>query len=380
MKKLLILISMLSPFLGTAQQKPKKSLFPKSYDIVVGAYTSGKSSGLSVYRFYTESGRIAYLNRIDDVSNPSYVAVSANNKFVYAVNENDNGEVSSFKFDGKTGALTFINKVSTLGGSPCYVSVDKEQKNLFVANYSGGNIAVLPINVDGSIGAAVQTIKDEGHGVNKERQEKAHVHTAVLSPDEKYVLYTDLGTDKINITKYKGGKENPIVPVKPAFVSVTPGYGPRHLAFSNDKKYLYAIMEMGSAVLVYDYNNGKPKLKQDITLLADGFKGATGAADIHITPNGKFLYATNRGDANDISVFSINQENGELTFIERKPTGGKGPRNFAIDPSGRFIVIAHQTSDSIIVYKIDENTGKIGQAVSRVEVGNPVCVKFASAM
>lgn len=377
MKKILILISMLSPVLGIAQKKP---VFPKTFDLVVGAYTSGSSKGIAVYRFYTETGRLAYLNQIDGVSNPSYLAVSKNNKFVYAVNENDQGEVSSFSFEPKTGKLTFINKVSTLGGSPCYISVDKNQKNLFVANYSGGNIAVLPLNEDGSIGAAVQTIKDDGHGPNKERQEKAHVHTAVLSPDEKYVLYTDLGTDKINITKYKGGKNNPIVPANPAFVSVTPGYGPRHLAFSNDRKTMYLITEMGSSVIVFDYNNGKPKQRQDITLLPDGFKGETGAADIHISPNGLFLYASNRGDANDISVFGINQENGELTFIERKPSGGKGPRNFIIDPTGKFLIVAHQNSNNITVWRLDDTTGKIMQAATRIDIGNPVCLKFAPAM
>lgn len=377
MKKILILISMLSPVLGIAQKKP---VFPKTFDLVVGAYTSGSSKGIAVYRFYTETGRLAYLNQIDGVSNPSYLAVSKNNKFVYAVNENDQGEVSSFSFEPKTGKLTFINKVSTLGGSPCYISVDKDQKNLFVANYSGGNIAVLPLNQDGSIGAAVQTIKDDGHGPNKERQEKAHVHTAVLSPDEKYVLYTDLGTDKINITKYKGGKNNPIVPANPAFVSVTPGYGPRHLAFSNNRKTMYLITEMGSSVIVFDYNNGKPKQRQDITLLPDGFKGETGAADIHISPNGLFLYASNRGDANDISVFSINQENGELTFIERKPSGGKGPRNFIIDPTGKFLIVAHQNSNNITVWRLDDTTGKIMQAATRIDIGNPVCLQFAPAM
>ncbi|MBB5396510.1 lactonase family protein [Mucilaginibacter sp. AK015] len=377
MKKSLLMIAMLLPIITYAQKKPAS---PKSFDLIVGAYTSGSSKGIAVYRFYTETGRLAYLSQIDDVSNPSYLTVSNNNKFVYAVNENDNGEVSSFSFEPKTGKLTFINKVSTLGGAPCYISVDKDQKNLFVANYSGGNIAVLPINEDGSIAPAVQTIKDDGHSVNKERQEKAHVHTAVLSPDEKYVLYTDLGTDKINITKYKGGKSNPIVPAKPAFVSVKPGYGPRHLAFSNNKKTMYLITEMGSTVVVFDYNNGKLKQRQDISLLPDGFKGETGAADIHVSPNGKFLYATNRGDANDISVFAINQENGELTFIERKPSGGKGPRNFVIDPTGQYLLVAHQNSDNITVYKIDENTGRITSTVARITIGNPVCLKFAPAM
>jgi 6-phosphogluconolactonase len=377
MKKFLVIVLLLTSGSIFAQ---KKDMTPKTLDLIVGAYTSGNSKGIAVYRFYTESGRLAYLSQIDNVSNPSYLTVSNNNKFVYAVNENDQGEVSAFNFEAKTGKLNFINKVSTLGGAPCYVSVDKNQKNLFIANYSGGNIAVVPINADGSLAPAIETLKDDGHGPNKDRQEKAHVHTAVLSPDEKYVLYTDLGTDKINITKYKGGKDSPIVPAKPAYVSVTPGYGPRHLAFSNDKKHLYLITEMGSSVIMFDYNNGKLQQKQDITLLPEGYKGETGAADIHISPNGLFLYATNRGDANDISVFSINQENGELTFIERKPTGGKGPRNFVIDPTGKFLIVAHQNSDSIIVYRIDENTGKLSNAVFRLEVGNPVCLKFAPAM
>lgn len=376
MKKLLFAAAMLIPGLIFAQ---KKNMAPKTYDLIIGSYTSGKAKGIAVYRFYTESGKVAYLNEIQDVSNPSYLTVSKDNKFVYAVNENDKGEVSAFSFEPKSGKLTFINKQSTLGGAPCYISIDKNQKNLFVANYSGGNIAVLPLNEDGSIAPAVQTIHDDGHGINKERQEKAHVHTAVLSPDEKYVFYTDLGTDKINITKFKGGKTNPIVPSTPAFVKVTPGYGPRHLAFSADKKYMYLVTEMGSSVIVYDYNNAKPKQKQDITLLADGFKGTTGAADIHISPDGKFLYATNRGDANDISIFSISAETGMLTFVDRHSTSGKGPRNFIIDPTGSFLLIANQNSDGVNVFRIDKNTGKISETYNRIDIGNPVCLQFASA-
>jgi 6-phosphogluconolactonase len=377
MKKIFLLISMLIPGLIFAQ---KKDMTPKTYDLIVGSYTNGAAKGISVYRFYTESGRLAYLSEIPGVSNPSYLTVSNNNKFVYAVNENDKGEISSFSFEPKAGTLTFLNKQSTLGGAPCFVSVDKGQKNLFVANYSGGNIAVLPLNPDGTIAPATLTLRDSGHGINKDRQEKAHVHTAVLSPDEKFVLYTDLGTDKINITKYKGGKDNPIVPSTPAFTSVTPGYGPRHLAFSTDSKHLYLITEMGSSVIVYDYNKGKLTQKQDVTLLADGFKGQTGAADIHLSPDGNFLYATNRGDANDISVFAVNAETGMLTFVERRSTNGKGPRNFVIDPTGSFLLIANQNSDSIIVFRIDKSTGRLTETYNRITVGNPVCLKFAPAL
>jgi 6-phosphogluconolactonase len=377
MKNLLLAVAMFVPGLIFAQ---KKDMTPKTFDLIVGTYTSGNSKGISVYRFYAETGRLAYLNQITDVSNPSYLCVSNNNKFVYAVNEGTQGEVSSFAFEPKTGALTFINKVSTLGADPCYVSVDKAQKSLFVANYSGGNIAVLPLNDDGSIAPAVQTIHDPGHGPNKDRQEKAHVHTAVLSPDEKYVLYTDLGTDKLNITRYKAKKTNPLTPAEPPFVSVAPGAGPRHMDFSPDKKTLYLITEMGSSVIAYDYNNGKLKQKQTVTLLPDGFTGITGAADIHVSPDGRFLYASNRGEANDISIFSINQETGMLTFVDRKSSNGKGPRNFVIDPTGSFLLAANQTTDSIVTFRIDKNTGKLTDTYYKIEIGNPVCLKFAPAL
>ncbi|WP_374951804.1 lactonase family protein [Mucilaginibacter sp.] len=376
MKNLLLAASLLIPGMLFAQ---KKDMTPKTFDLVVGTYTSGSSKGISVYRFYAETGKTAYLNKIDDVSNPSYLCVSADNKFVYAVNEGTQGEVSAFKFDAKSGALTFINKVSTLGADPCFISIDKAQKSLFVANYSGGNICVLPINKDGSIAPAVQTIRDSGHAPNKERQEKAHVHTTVLSPDEKYVMYTDLGTDKLNITRYKAGKASPLTPANPAFVSVAPGAGPRHIDFSADKKTMYLITEMGSSVIAYDYNDGKLKQKQSVSLLPDGFTGTTGAADIHVAPNGKFLYASNRGDANDISVFAISPESGMLTFIERKPSQGLGPRNFAIDPTGSFLLVANQRSDTIHTYRIDKNTGKLTDAYYKIEIGNPVCLKFVPA-
>ena len=377
MKNFWLVAALVIPLITQAQkQKP----LPKTYDLVIGTYTSGSSKGISVYRFYTETGRLAYLSKIDDVSNPSYLCVAKDDKHVYAVNEGTEGAVSSFSFEPKTGVLTFINKQPTLGADPCFVSVDKANKNLFVANYSGGSISVLPLNPDGSIAPAIQTIRDPGHGPNAERQEKAHVHTTMLSPDEKYVMYTDLGNDKINITRYKPGKPNPLTPANPAVVTIAPGAGPRHMDFSLDKKTLYLITEMGSNVIAFDYNNGKLKQKQSITLLPDGFKGTTGAADIHVSPDGRFLYASNRGDANDIAVFSVDQETGMLTFVDRKTSGGKGPRNFVIDPTGSFLLVANQRSDVVYVYRLDKATGKLMSIVTRLDIGNPVCLKFAPAM
>lgn len=377
MKKFVLIIALLLPVFIYAQKK--KTAPPATYDLLIGTYTADKSKGIYVYRFYAETGKLAYLNEIDDVNNPSYLCVSANNKFVYAVNETDKGGVSAFTFNARLGKLAFINAQPSAGAGPCYVSVDKAQKNVFVANYGSGSLAVLPVNKDGSLGAVSQVLQDEGHSVNTERQQGPHVHSAVLSPDEKYLLYTNLGTDKLNIMRYNASHQQPLSPATPAFVDVTAGYGPRHLDFSPDKKHVYLLQEMGSAISVYDYAGGKLKLKQTITMLAGGFKGQAGAAAIHIGADGRFLYASNRLETNEITVYSINDTTGELTLVQQIPSYGKNPRDFTIDPSGNFLIAANQNSDNIIVYKIDKNTGKLSNTGTRIEIGSPVCLKFAPA-
>jgi len=378
MKKILLAVALLLPFVSNAQHK---STAPKAYDLLIGTYTNGTSKGIYVYRFYVDNGRLAYLNRVEGVSNPSYLTVSANHKFVYAVTEDPKvtGSVSSFSFNPSSGTLTPINKQSSEGNAPCYISVDKEQRNAFVANYSSGSLTVLPINKDGSLGKPSQQITDEGHGVNAERQEKPHVHTAVLSPDEKYVFYTDLGTDKLNICKYRPSEPQPLERLTSDAVSVKGGDGPRHIDFSPDHKYLYLVTEMGGKIYEYQYKSGKLKQVQTVTMVADGFTGAIGAADIHVSADGRFLYASNRGDANEIVAYSINPDNGNLTFIQRISTLGKTPRNFVIDPTGKFLLVANQNSDSVIVYRIDQMSGKLTPTNVRLEIGNPVCLKFAPA-
>jgi len=359
-----------------------KDQTPKTYDLLIGTYTTGDSKGIYVYRFYTETGRTAYLNEVDGVDNPSYLCVAKNNRFVYSVNETGadrKGSASAYSFEPKTGKIELINQQPSTGTGPCYISVDKAQKHVFLANYQSGALSVLPVNKDGSLAPAVQTIQDSGHSINKNRQEGPHVHTAVLSPDEKYLLYTDLGTDKLNIYRYKPGQEKPLSPAEPSAFDVVAGHGPRHIAFSPDKKYLYLVTEMGGVIYVYDYDGPKSKQLEAISMLADGYKGAVGAADIHISPDGKFLYATNRGDANEVVVFAINPDNGRLTFVERKSSMGKGPRNFVIDPSGNFLLVANQMSNDIYVYRINKQTGKLTLTTSKISVGNPSCLKFTPA-
>lgn len=377
MKKFLYLIVILFPAFSYAQ---KKSKVPSTYDLIIGTYTTGSSKGIYVYRFYTETGKVAYLNQIEGIKNPSYVCVSKNNKFVYAVNENDGeGEVTSFKFEPNGGKLTLLNKQPSGGNGPCYISVDDDQKNIFVANYGSGVLGVFPLNKDGSIAQASQLIHDKGKGPDTSRQEGPHMHFANLTPDEKYLLANDLGTDKVYIYRYHPSKPEPLTPADPAFVSVKPGNGPRHIAYSPDRKFVYLLQEMGSTLTAYSYNNGKLKEFQSVNMLPKDHKGTNGAGAIHISPNGKFLYATDRLDASAIFAYSINQETGELSFISRYSTYGKNPRDFAIDPTGNYLLVANQSSDSIYEYKIDQNNGRLNKTPLHVEMGNPVCLKFTGA-
>jgi len=376
MKKLMLVIALLLPVLTFAQ---KKKPLPSTFDLLIGTYTNGSSKGIYVYRFYEERGRTAYLNEMDSVSNPSYVTASADNKFVYSVNEGPQGGVSAFTFNANTGKMVLINKQPTQGADPCHILEDKEQRNLFVANYSSGSLAVFPVNKDGSIGQLSQLIQDEGSSVVKDRQQGPHVHNAILSENEKYLLYTDLGTDKVNIMRYKASKNPPLTPADPAFVSVKAGNGPRHMVFSADYKYLYLVQEIGGVINTYNYDNGKLTQVQSVDMLTPAMKGNIGSAAIKLSPDGRFLYASNRGNANEIVQYEINPENGQLTFVARTPTLGKGPRDFSIDPSGKFLLVANQNSDNIFVYRLDPATGKILNVISHLDIGSPVCLKFVPA-
>jgi len=233
------------------------------------------------------------------------------------------------------------------------------------------------LNTDGSLKTDVQTIKHEGSSIDKGRQSSPHVHSTFLSPDKRYILVPDLGTDKINIYAFDSKKAtSPLTPAEPAFVSVKAGSGPRHLALHPDSKHIYVIQEMAGSITAFDYKEGKLTEKQSISLLAAGFTGRNGAADIHISDDGKFLYGSNRGDANDIAIYSIAKD-GTLTHIGNQPVLGKGPRNFAIDPSGNFLLVANQNTNEIVIFNRDKKTGMLTPTDKRIAVKRPVCVKFA---
>lgn len=350
----------------------------QEYFLFIGTYTSEGSKGIYVYKFNSQTGKAEYVSNTDSVINPSYLAISENGKFLYAVNETggtDPGAVSAFAFDGATGKLTFLNKQLSGGDHPCYISVDKNNKWVVTANYSGGNVAVLPLAEDGSLLPHVQLIQHEGQSVNPKRQDKPHVHAAVFSPDYHYLYTPDLGTDKIAIYRFDTAALLPLQSSEPAFVASTAGSGPRHLEFHPHKRYVYVIEELTGTIAVYKKNNGNLKPLQRIMTHPDAYRGIIGSADIHLSPDGKFLYATNRGDANSIIIYSV-RSNGKLIFKDYFPSIGVHPRNFMIDPTGNYLLIANRDTDNIAIYKRDRKTGLIEFTGREICVSMPVCLKM----
>lgn len=350
----------------------------KSYSLLIGTYTkSSTNDGIYVYDFNSQTAEVILKSKISGEENPSYLAISKDGKHVYAVNEVKNGGVSSFLFNPASGELTFLNRVGSGGDSPCYVSVDDKNKYVFAGNYGSGSLSAIPLKEDGSLGTGSQVIQHEGSSIDKGRQQGPHVHCTVLSPDNQYLMTSDLGTDKVSIYQFDPSKiSQPLSPAEPAFVSIKAGSGPRHLTFHPKSKYAYLISEMDGMITVFDYKKGQMTEKQKITMLSPDFKGKVGAADIHISPDGKFLYGSNRGTANELVIFAINK-NGNLNYAGRQPVQGKAPRNFVIDPSGNFLLVANQDSNEIIIFKRDKKTGLLTPTGGKIQISKPVCLKFA---
>ena len=349
----------------------------KEYDLVIGTRTRGASDGIYIYRFNVDSGKLYYLNHVAGIADPTYLCISHNKKFVYAVSDRTTGAggVYAYSFNAATGQLDSLNNQPAYGG-PLYVSVDRAQKNLFTANYLGGILSVYPINEDGSLAPASQVIQAKGSSINRLMQVGPHVHAAVLSPDEKYLLFPDLGTDKLNIYKYNPDGVPVLEPAPIPFVSSNPGYGPRHVVFSADGKFVYMLQEISGTVTVYNFMRGRPIELQIISMVPDGFKGNIQAADIHLSPDGRFLYASNRGSANDIVQYAVNKQSGMLTFVKRYSSMGKSPRNFVIDPTGTYMFISNQYSNSVAIYKIDKLTGMLTLTPLMINIDGPMCIRF----
>jgi 6-phosphogluconolactonase len=352
--------------------------------VYVGTYTSGRSEGIYLYRLDLSDGSLKHAGTTKGVVNPSYLTLDRGRRFLYAVNEVEefegkkSGAVSAFAIDRATGDLRFLNQRPSKGGAPCYLTADDAGRHVLVANYVGGNVAVLSVLKDGSLGEATDVRQDEGFGPNHERQEGPHAHCVVLDSSNRHVYSCDLGTDKVMIYRFdaRAGK---LIPNAQPWVQLKPGAGPRHFIFHPGGRFAYVMNELASTVTAFAHDGARGTLKemQTVSALPSDFKGANTGADIHVTPDGRFLYCSNRGH-DSIAAFRVEAKTGELSSNGHTPSGGKTPRNFAIDPTGKFLLTANQNSDTIVTFRIDPTTGALQATGNTADVPSPVCLKLTA--
>ncbi len=345
----------------------------QTHKLLIGTYTNkGNSEGIYIYDFDTRNGDFTLLNIIKNISNPSYLALSRNQAYIYSIQEaGTKSAVSAYHFNLATSETKFLNTVATAGADPCFILAG--DKYVFTANYSGGSVNVFGIKADGSLTELIQTLQHTGKGPDN-RQKSAHVHQVVFSPDKKYIFATDLGEDKIYCYAYNASDDQPLTLKNTFQTNITTG--PRHLTFSPKGKYAYLTHEFNGKISVLSYANGNLTLQQEIATVAEDYIGKIDGADIHTSADGKFLYQSNRGDANSLNVFAI-QKNGKLQFVESVSSLGKGPRNFTIDPSGKHLLVAHQASNDVVIFNRDQKTGKLTDSGKKINVGVPVCLVFS---
>ncbi len=349
--------------------------------LYVGAYTNvPDSKGINGFRFDPATGKMTPLGLMAATTSPSFLALAPNGRFLYAVNETDSfqgkpgGAVSAFSIDRTTGKLTFLNQVASKGAAPCHIVIDPTGKAALVANYNGGNFSSFPILADGKLGEAASVMQDTGSGPNKTRQEGPHAHEMVIAGS--LVLGADLGLDHIQLFHLDAPKAT-LTPADPAFAATDPGFGPRHMVISGDKKFIYVLSEMKAqvATMSYDPVKGPGKVLATVSALPADFKGQNTAAEIMLDSKGKTLYSSNRGH-NSIAVFSVDAKTGTLKLTANVPSGGKTPRYFTLDPTGHFLLAANQDSNNITVFKVDANTGALTPTGEVAQTGAPVDILF----
>jgi 6-phosphogluconolactonase len=368
---------LLGAFVSRAEAWSKQ---PRELTLYVGTYTSGKSEGIYGYRMDRVSGALTRFNAFKSV-NPSFLTIDRSKRYLYAVNEvgeyagKPGGGVSAFAIDPLTGNLRLLNEQATQGADPCYLTIDSRRRALLVANYTGGNVSVLPVRSDGTLGMVIDLEQHQGSSV-KEQQKGPHAHCIILDHSERHALAADLGIDKVMIYRFdrSNGK---LTPATQPWVQLQPGAGPRHLTFHPNGKYLYVISELDSTLTAFRYNelNGTLSQIETVSTLPRDFTGVSYCADVHVSPSGKFLYGSNRGH-DSIVAFEIDPRTGKLSLVQHVSTQGSWPRNFTLDPAGRFLLVANQRTDNVVIFSIDLRSGQLTPTGVTEQIPSPVCLKF----
>jgi 6-phosphogluconolactonase len=349
--------------------------------VYIGTYTRGDSQGIYVFRFNSESGELTPVTAVSGVKNPSFLAISPDQKYLYSVAEIDMfdgqkaGGVAAFSIDKASGNLTKLNEQHSGGAGPCHLVVDKEGKNVLVANYGGGSVSALPIGEDGQLKPPSSTIQHEGSSVNPQRQKEPHAHSVNLDPAGKFAFVADLGLDKVLIYRFDSAKGE-LKANNPPSASVSPGGGPRHFAFHPNGKFAYVINEIGNTVTAFAYSAEEGRLTpiESLSTIPADYKETTHTAEVQVHPSGKFVYGSNRGH-DSIAVFQVNQDTGKLTAKGQAKCPAT-PRNFGMDPGGKFLLACGQSANQIEVFRINQDTGELTSTGHKVKVPSPVCVKF----
>ena len=344
--------------------------------LFVGTYTDGKpDKGIYIYTFNSDNGVLKPVSNAENIINPSFITLSADGRFLYSCIDTKmptTGSIAAFEFDSTNGKLNFLNKESSGGANPVNITVHSNDSYIIIGNYTDASVTVLSRNSNGTVNPYTQTIPFTDSSINKDRQDKSHIHCTVFSPDFQYLYLPDLGADKIRVFKFETERVRPLIEQDNLTVHTIPGSGPRHLVFQPNKRWAYCTEEMSGMISAYSYQQGKLSAIQRIFSYSKQIKGDYSTADIHTSPDGKFLYASNRGE-NTISIFSIHS-NGKLKLIGHHSTMGATPRNFTIDPTGNYLLVANQTTNNIVVLKRDSITGLLESTGNEIKVPNPSCV------
>lgn len=349
--------------------------------VFVSAFAAGDEGAIHAFRFDSKTGTLTPQHQTTDVEHPFFLVISPDGRFLYSIDTDkfggaDNEFVAAYSIKDRTGKLQRLNRQSAKGSASCYLDIDATGKTVVLANYSTGSVAALPVLKDGSLGKAASFVQHEGSSINPKRQKAPYAHSIEVSPDNRFALAADLGIDKVMIYRLDAANAGLAASKAQAFATVEPGSGPRHLTFHPNGKSVYLINELKNTVTFFKYapESGELTSQQTISTLPADFDGVSHCADLKITPDGKFLYGTNRGH-DSVAIYSIGND-GRLSLVKIEPSLGKGPQNLFITPDGQWLLCANMPGNNLIVFRIDGSTGKLTAHGEPISIKMPSCIRW----